>query len=90
MTDTKRCTKCGQDKPRAEFYPHPHARDRLFASCGECCRQEKRDRWVTDPAYRVRQTETVRRGRVAAAAAREAARDRWAAIAAENEREAAP
>ena len=29
--DPKRCTKCGEHKPRAEFYPHSKAKNGLGA-----------------------------------------------------------
>ena len=34
--ETKRCRKCGENKPLDGFYPHPLTVDGLLGSCKEC------------------------------------------------------
>lgn len=36
MADPKRCTKCDEHKPRAEFYPHSVAKNGVSAWCRLC------------------------------------------------------
>lgn len=42
---TKRCTKCGETKPRTEFYRSNQALDGLESWCKECRRQASRERY---------------------------------------------
>lgn len=47
--DPKRCTKCGEHKPRSEFYPHAVAKNGVSAWCKACTNaasleRQKRDR----------------------------------------------
>jgi len=35
----KRCSKCGEEKPREEFYADKRAKDGLFSSCKVCFRE---------------------------------------------------
>lgn len=47
VPQTKRCSKCGQVKPRLSFYKHKRYRDGLGSQCKDCIRQyysENRDR----------------------------------------------
>ena len=37
--DPKRCTKCGEHKPRAEFYPHSKAKNGVSAWCRDCTKR---------------------------------------------------
>lgn len=40
----KRCSKCGQDKPRSDFYLHPTMKDGLFSAC-KTCQNEKQKKY---------------------------------------------
>ena len=35
----KTCNRCGVEKPRSEFYPHPSMADGLLSSCKVCVKQ---------------------------------------------------
>lgn len=37
----KVCKRCGEDKPRSEYYRHPTTRDRLFARCKDCVKDKQ-------------------------------------------------
>lgn len=41
----KRCSKCGQDKPKSEFYRQPNGKDGLRAECKECKDKAHADRY---------------------------------------------
>lgn len=51
---TKRCSKCGEDKPLEEFYADHSMKDGLWSSCKVCVRLRKR-------AYRHANPDLVRR-----------------------------
>lgn len=51
----KICTKCGLDKPQADYYSNPRAPGRLFHHCKDCDRARAR-KWIAakrkaDPEY---------------------------------------
>lgn len=48
----KRCARCGEDKPREQFPPHPKWRDGLFPYCLPCKRAEQRAQYAKDRAKR--------------------------------------
>lgn len=50
--DCKRCTKCGETRPVAEFGPNKRMRDGLNSNCRPCRRAAKR-KWAADNAQRV-------------------------------------
>jgi hypothetical protein len=51
----KRCTGCGEHKPRGEFYADERLSDGLTCRCKACLRavaaQRMRERRAADPAY---------------------------------------
>lgn len=47
----KRCTKCGQSKPLADFGKHKQGRDGLRPSCKSCRREEGRAWREANPEY---------------------------------------
>lgn len=49
MEKTKRCTRCGVEKLRAQFSAHTQAKDGLQAHCKECCAEKARLRRVGKP-----------------------------------------
>ncbi len=47
----KQCFKCGEEKPRTEFYAHPMMADGLLGKCKVCARLDVKQR-RRDPAVR--------------------------------------
>lgn len=43
MLEAKKCQKCGESKPRADFYPHPKAADGLLSKCKTCHKRDVRE-----------------------------------------------
>lgn len=43
--ELKICSKCGQEKPRSEFFTRPESPDGLRADCKKCCSDRTR-RWL--------------------------------------------
>src|SRR5687767_9671692 len=56
----KRCFKCGDTKPRGEFYRHPQMGDGLLGKCKDCTKADVRNYW-RENAYVLRQTDGLRR-----------------------------
>jgi len=44
-TTLKTCFKCGREKPRCDFYPHPQMGDGLLGKCKECTKRDTRRRY---------------------------------------------
>lgn len=64
-TPTKRCSKCGIEKPRTnEFFPRlKRAKDGLHSRCKTCHSANERERYKNDPATRQRQIDYSRQYR---------------------------
>lgn len=45
----KRCFKCGDEKPRTEFYAHPQMGDGLLGKCKDCTRKDIRQHRIKNP-----------------------------------------
>lgn len=65
MTDTKRCTKCGETKPVDEFYRNRSHRDGLNSYCKECRRAYYEAHREEKLAYQRAYYETHREERLA-------------------------
>jgi hypothetical protein len=48
LADPKKCTRCGEHKPRSDFYPHAVAKNGVSAWCKQCTRQATLDRQKRD------------------------------------------
>ncbi len=46
--DPKRCTKCGEHKPRSEFYPHSVAKNGVSAWCKVCTNRVSSEKQKAD------------------------------------------
>ncbi len=46
--DPKKCTKCGEHKPRADFYPHAVAKNGVSAWCKVCTKLVASDKQKAD------------------------------------------
>lgn len=46
--DPKRCTKCGEHKPRSEFYPHSKAKNGVSAWCRDCTKRVASEKQKAD------------------------------------------
>ena len=57
---TKRCTKCGEEKPISEFLSHRKNKDGLRSCCIKCRRDNRRELRKTEPDRRKRNGERVR------------------------------
>ena len=49
VMDSKKCTKCGVEKPRSQFYNHKNTRDGLDCWCKTCSYENSR-RWAVTPS----------------------------------------
>ena len=46
----KKCSVCRKVLPLKEFYKHNTTLDRLFSSCKECVKRERRQQvWIKNP-----------------------------------------
>ena len=45
--DPKRCTKCGEHKPRSEFSAHATAKNGVQSQCKPCSAEIARNRWAS-------------------------------------------
>ena len=74
--DLKTCFKCGESKPRTEFYRHPEMADGRLGKCKVCTKADVTLNWHSN-AVVLRQTDSMRRKlkRSAAVAANNALRD---------------
>ena len=57
----KKCTKCGETKPLAEFYVDTHGAGGLAACCRVCHKAATKARYAADPQVRERQKLCARR-----------------------------
>lgn len=49
---TKRCTKCGEEKPLEQFPPAAGKRDGLSSWCRQCTNDQRRQRYQSDSTYK--------------------------------------
>lgn len=49
---TKRCTKCGEEKPLEQFPRAKQNRDGLSSWCRQCTNNQRKQRYQNDPAYK--------------------------------------
>lgn len=77
----KRCSKCKQDQPRAEFYRHARTSDGLGSWCRSCFREQYAATKATRKARKSQRYHAdLRASRAAGRAYREANKERLAAI----------
>lgn len=50
LADPKKCTRCGEHKPRADFYPHAVAKNGVSAWCKECTKNVALEKQKADKA----------------------------------------
>jgi hypothetical protein len=49
--NSKRCFKCGVEKPISEFYKHPAMMDGHLNKCKNCCKQDVRQNYIKNHDY---------------------------------------
>lgn len=52
--ETKKCFKCGVDKPLTEFYKHPAMTDGHLGKCKNCAKKDVREKYlqnISNPEY---------------------------------------
>lgn len=54
MSDVKRCTKCGEERPLARFAPNPKMKSGKESVCNLCKAAYLKNRYKTDPEFRAK------------------------------------